>query len=148
DRTLAAFEVAGAPKEDLDRLRKAYNTDHESGKLHDDMVITGNESLCGPISEYRFFGMHQHDNYICGKAWHHEDRFDPGDMSKCYVRLSIKDGRLHFTVRMKDGLPDLGDPDLVRLPPAEGGSAATCDADYPTGKDWLKWNTYVFSRKQ
>ncbi len=91
--------------------------------------------------------MHEHDGKACGKAWHHEDRFDPGDMSKCYVRLSVKDNHLHFEMRMKDGLPDLHDPELLSTPPAEAGSAAACDADKPAGKEWSEWTTFVFARK-
>jgi hypothetical protein len=92
--------------------------------------------------------MHEHGNKVCGKAWHHEDRFDPGDMSKCYVRLMIKDDYLYMEVRMKDGLPDLNDPDLGSSPPTESGSATKCDAVNPVGPDWGDWTTYVFSRKR
>lgn len=59
----------------------------------------------------------------------------------------IQDRCLHLEVRMKDGLPDLSDPDLHSQPDVEGGSAAACDADRPAGPDWSPWTTYVFSRK-
>ena len=48
------------------------------------MVIKGNRAeLSGfPAGEYHFFALHTHGQQVCGKAWHHEDRYDPGDMSK------------------------------------------------------------------
>ena len=97
--------------------------------------------------EYRFFSMHEHDGKICGKAWHHEDRYDPGDMSKCYVRLWIENDELHFQFRMQALLPEMSDPDLTSSPPTEGGSAQTCDAERPAGDGWSNWATYVYTRK-
>jgi hypothetical protein len=118
------------------------------GSMHPDINISGNVAVSSGVlsSEYRFFGMHQHGDVVCGKAWHHEDRFDPGDMSKCYVRLQIVDDHLLFKMRMKDGLPDLNDPDWRSSPATEGGSAADCDADNPPGAEWSEWTTYVFNR--
>ena len=66
--------------------------------MHNDMKISGNCAAVRsgvPSAEYRLFATHEHGGKVCGKAWHHEDRFDPGDMSKCYVRLSIIDNRMH-----------------------------------------------------
>lgn len=120
------------------------------GAMHPDITISGNDAVanCFPVSEYRFFAMHEHDGKICGKAWHHEDRYDPGDMQKCYARLKLDDNLLYLEIKMKDGLSDLNDPDLLSPSlPAEGGSAATCDADAPSGSDWSGWTTYVFARK-
>ena len=85
--------------------------------------------------------LHAHDSKVCGKAWHHEDRFDPGDMSKCYVRLSVVDGDLHLEVNMLDGLPDVNDPDLLSTPAVEG-DLSKCDADKQDSADWA---TYVFT---
>jgi len=60
--------------------------------------------------EYDLFALHQHDQIVCGKAWHHEDPGDPGDMSKAWVRLESVEYELHLHVKMGDS-PDLADPD-------------------------------------
>lgn len=149
DATLEALKAAGTSTEDIEKLRKLYASNSLPGKMHPDITVNGNQILCAGFrpGEYWLFGLHEHDGVVCGKAWHHEDRFDPGDMSKCYVRLRIKDDRLHFTMRMKEGL-DTDDPDLRSTPPTELESSTRCDADSPTGEDWSEWSTYVFSRKR
>jgi hypothetical protein len=149
ETTLAAQKAGGLSEENIKRLRTLYAENPQFGKMHADMTIKGNEAVCSglPPAEYRFFAMHEHDGKACGKAWHHEDRFDPGDMSKCYVRVKIDDGRLHFEVRMKDGLPELTDPDLRSSPAVDLDSSANCDADAPAGDGWTDWTTYVFARK-
>lgn len=148
-KTLEAQKAAGASDEQVAALREFYARSPQFGMLSE-MTITGNAAVATHgAEEYRFFAMHKHDGKICGKAWHHEDRYDPGDMSKCYVRMKL-DGNVHYLeVKMKDGLPDLNDPDLLSSPlPAEGGSAATCDAGAPAGTDWGEWATTVFARKE
>jgi hypothetical protein len=149
EKTLDARKAGGATEEQIEYLRMVYAENPQLGKLHSDMTITGNEAVCTgiPAGEYRLFAMHEHSGKVCGKAWHHEDRFDPGDMSKCYVRLKLEDEQLHFEMRMQEGLPGLNDPDLLSTPPAEGGSSAACDADHPAGSDWSEWTTFVFVRK-
>jgi hypothetical protein len=149
EKTLAAQKAAGVSEENIERLRKLYAENPQLGRMHPDMTIKGNEAVCSgmPAAEYRFFAVHEHDGKVCGKAWHHEDRFDPGDMSKCYVRLQIVEGRLHFAVKMKEGLPELNDPDLRSSPPVDLDSSANCDADKPPGADWSDWSTSVFTRK-
>ena len=67
-------------------------------------------------------------------------------MSKCYVKLAIEGEELHLHVRMQDGWPDLGDPDLQDNAPTLAGSDHVCDADDPPGKTWSDWTTYVFVR--
>ncbi len=150
EKTLAAQKAAGVSDEQIENLRKLYSANPQLGKMHTDLKITGNEAVGSglPAVEYRFFAMHEHDGNICGKAWHHEDRFDPGDMSKCYVRLALNDNDLHFEMRMKEGLPDLNDPDFRSMPPADSGSAAECHADNPPGKDWSEWTKFVFTKKR
>jgi hypothetical protein len=150
DKTLIVQKEAGATKEDIERIRNLYEANPQIGKMHPDMTIEGNLAVCSntPNSEYWFFAMHEHDGKICGKAWHHEDRLDPGDMSKCYFRMKIKGNHLHFAVKMKDGLPALNDPDLLSPPHIELDSSANCNADSVTGNDWSKWTTYIFIRKQ
>lgn len=149
ENTLGAQKAAGASEEQVAALREFYARSAQFGGMFSEMTIAGNEAVGKDGSEYRFFAMHPHDGKICGKAWHHEDRHDPGDMSKCYARLKLDGTLLYLEVKMKDGLPDLNDPDLASSPlPAEGGSAATCDADAPAGTDWGEWSTTVFARKQ
>jgi hypothetical protein len=123
------------------------------GDLHPDINITGDVVLYaddmfdGQISsEYRLFAMHQHGDKVCGKARFHEDRFDPGDMSKCYVRLTLNDDTLQMEIRMQDGWPADNDPDLSDSLAVESGSIEECDANNP-GTDWSDWMTYVFTRK-
>ena len=91
--------------------------------------------------------MHQHNGKICGKAWHHEDRFDPGDMSKCFVRLSIIDNRLQFEIKMLEDSLDPADPDLNPSPPIDLESAAKCDAEKPVPGDSSRWSTFIFTRR-
>jgi hypothetical protein len=149
EKTLDAQKAGGATDQQIETLRKLYAENPLLGKMHPDMTISGNEAVCAgtPAGEYRFFAMHEHDGKMCGKAWHHEDRFDPGDMSKCYVRLKLDGDRLTFDLRMQEQ-PDLNDPDLRATLPAEADSAAACDADHPAGSDWSDWTTFVFVRKR
>jgi hypothetical protein len=148
EKSIAVQKTEGLTDEAEQMMRKFYQEHPEFGGMHSDITISGNVAVGAglPSMEYRFFSMHEHDGKVCGKAWHHEDRYDPGDMSKCYVRLSIVDGDLHLEVKMKDGLPDLTDPDFGTTS-VEGGSAATCDSEHPPGVDWSDWTTYVFTRK-
>ena len=143
EQTLAAQKAAGAPEDEITRLRKMYETRPELIP-EGDLVIRDNEALGfhRPSSEYRFFHLHRHDDgTVCGKAWHHEDRFDPGDMSKCYVGLAIIDGRLHFRSHMAEGLPDLNDPDLESPLPVDLDAAGKCEAK--TGQDWAELMVFV-----
>jgi hypothetical protein len=150
DRTLDAQKAAGASDEELRHLRELRAQNPQVAKMHADLTITGNEAVGSgaPSCEYRFFGLHRHDAKVCGKAWHHEDRFDPGDMSKCYVRLSQLENVLRLEVRMQEESPALDDPELKSSPPVELDSAAHCDADKPAGGKWSEWTTYVFARRQ
>lgn len=170
DRTLAAWEAAGVPEQQIENARKRKSQDppklppelenalraagqnpeqHRAAmrSLHADFTIDGHVALCSglPQAEYRFFGLHDHDGFVCGKAWHHEDRHDPGDMSKCYVKLKLVGDELHFRVRMQESLPD-SDRDLTNSPPIVLDSSSGCDADHPSGTDWSEWETFVFVR--
>lgn len=149
DKTLEVQKADGASDEQIATLREIFARGAQVGGMFSEMTITGNEAVAKDGSEYRFFAMHEHDGKICGKAWHHEDRYDPGDMSKCYARLKLEGNALYLEVKMKDGLPDLEDPDLLSSPlPAEGGSAETCDADAQVGTNWGGWWLSVFSAAQ
>lgn len=154
EKTLNAQKAAGATEENLNKIRKLYNDNPELGKMHSDLVIIGNiavgKEVDGsdmPPCEYDFFSVHKHGDKTCGKAWHHEDRYDPGDMSKCYVRLKIKDNDLYFEVKMQEGLPDQSDPDFGSMPAIDLDSDAQCDAEQPKSKNWSDWSVYVFTRK-
>jgi hypothetical protein len=149
DKTLTARKMAGASEKDIEKISKLYRDHPELGKMHPDLSIKGNEAIGSeiPASEYRFFSLHKHSEIICGKAWHHEDRHDPGDMSKCYVRLKINDKDLHFEVKMQEELPNETDPDLMSMPAVEIDSNAHCDAETPKGEGWSEWDLYVFTKK-
>ena len=144
DKTLALWQGQGVSAADLAQVRAL-------GKvipLHPDMVLRGTSAqLSGPIEgEYSFFAMHPHNQWVCGKAWHHEDRHDPGDMSKCYARLELRDNQLHLSVRVQQSSPALNDPDLTSMP-LTGGSVASCDADAAPNPPWDPWMTYIFQRR-
>jgi hypothetical protein len=149
EKTLEVQKASGATEEQIAQLRKLYANNPALGKMHPDLKFDGNVAVgVGPvISEYRFFAMHKHGTKICGKAWQHEDRFDPGDMSKCYVRLEIEGSYLYLEVGMDEGLPALDDPDLKSEPPVEGDSAK-CDVETRPRIKPGDWATYVFSRRR
>ena len=148
-KTLEAFRGNGSSEQEIKYYRSLLQNDPER-ELHPDLQIEGDLALYTDIvpSEYRFYSMHKHDPWVCGKAWHHEDRYDPGDMTKCYVRLKMEDDLLYLDVRMKDGWPEPDDPELTSAMPVEGGSPQSCQADNPPGEDWNEWTTFVFSRVQ
>ncbi len=148
DKTLDAQKQAGATDEQIAMSRKFHESNPVFGKMHPDMTFEGDQAVGAGLlsSEYRFFGMHTHGSKLCGKAWHHEDRHDPGDMSKCHVRLEVVKGDLYMEVYMQDGLPDLDDPDLRSEPPTEG-DAAQCDIDTKASQKPRDWMTYVFTRQ-
>ena len=138
---------------DVARLLKSEGRDpqewrDEFTRLHSDLSIDGHVATGeGLLSEeYRFFGLHAHDGVVCGKAWHHEDRFDPGDMSKCYVRFRKTSDELHLDVFFGEESIEPDDPDLVGLPPLVLGPGGKCEAPQPRGSDVDEWTTYVFVR--
>ncbi len=150
EKTLDARKAAGVTDDEITRTRKRYADHPGSPPIHEDISINGHVALSAgfPTREYRFFAVHQHGEKVCGKAWDHENRNDPGDMVKCYVRLMLKDDCLHLNLRWAEGFGDPDDQDLRRSPPVEHGSPDDCDADSPPGEDWQPWETYVFVRKQ
>lgn len=148
EKTLAAQKAAGATEEQLARLRRLHAANPGLGNGHPDLTFDGNVAVGAGIinSEYCFFGMHKHGSKTCGKAWYHEDRFDPGDMSKCYVRLEMVDGQLHMDVNMEEDLPGVNDPDLASEPPVES-DVSKCEVDAKAGKKPGDWAIYVFTRR-
>ena len=157
DKTIDAQQAAGTSKEEIERLRKMYAQDPQFRKLYADLVITGNQAVGSgiPSDEYDFFAIHQHGNKVCGKAWHHEDRNDPGDMTKCYVRMAMVENRLQLEVRTLGRSPNLSDPEMAALlaqnpssPPVDLDTSARCDADKPAGGEWTPWTISVFTRSR
>jgi hypothetical protein len=169
EQTLAEWRRQGMSDEEIDNLRELYRSmakievptgvqqalgaagvdPNEAvksmGTIHPDLTVQGHVAISDGFvsSEYRLFGIHQHDQYLCGKAWHHEDRFDYGDMSKCYVKLAIEGDEFHLQVMMQDGWPENDDPDLREETPILAAPDSACDADAPAPSDWT---TYVFVR--
>ena len=157
DKTVDAQQEAGTTKDEIDRLRKMHAQDPRSGRLHADLVINGNQAVGSgiPSEAYDFFAVHQHGSKVCGKAWHHEDRYDPGDVTKCYFRMAMVEDRLQLEVRMSGRSSDLGDPDLAALvaqnpssPPVDIDTSAKCDAEKPASGQWTPWLIYVFTRSR
>lgn len=112
---------------------------------HPDMSLAGTTALLDGVVEgsYDFFALHQHPSWVCGKAWHHEDRHDPGDMDKYFIRLQLVQSDLHLSVRVPDGAADPTDPDVTSMPLLDG-SATSCPADAAKSPPWSAWQTFVF----
>jgi hypothetical protein len=144
-KTLALWRVKGIPAAEIAEAKKLSAV----VPVHPDMTITGNGALFtgSPLGSYDFFALHQHNQWVCGKAWHHEDRNDPGDMDKYYTRLELtEDGReLRLSTRVEEDAANPTDPDVTNMPPT-AGSATTCGADAAPAAQWSSWRTYVFVR--
>ncbi len=149
EKTLEVRREAGVDEAEIEQLQAFFEHNPQFGNLHADLTISGSEAIGDgiPSSQYSFYALHEHDGRLCGKAWHHEDRHDPGDMSKCYVRITIDADELRLSVRTQDGFPDLSDLDLD--PSARtAATAETCDAESPPGENWSEWTEYVFVRSK
>ena len=144
DKSLALWQAQGVPAATLAQARGQAKV----VPLHEDMKIKGNVAVLGGTleGEYFFYALHSHDQRVCGKAWHHEDRHDPGDMSKCYVRLELKNAELHLSQRLEEDSANPDDPDVANPPPT--GSAESCNADAAPEPAWSPWMTYVFVKGQ
>jgi hypothetical protein len=144
-KTLALWQAQGVPQSDIAQVRTLAT----AMTIHHDMTIGGNVALfsASPQGSYDFFALHPHNQWVCGKAWLHEDRGDPGDMVKCYARLELKEEgkELHLSTRMHDDAADPTDPDVANMPPT-AGSATTCTGDSDPHPPWSPWRTYVFVR--
>lgn len=169
DRTLAAWKEAGVAQVEIDNVRALYEKLKQMeipsdlqralgdraaqalaarGRMHPNLTFQGHVAIGDgvPTSEYRLFAIHQHDQTVCAKAWHHEDRDDPGDMSKCYMRLAIVHDMLWLKLRDQE-VPAMTDEDLTDSPPIEAPAGAACDADAPPDADWSDWTIYIFVRR-
>ncbi len=149
DRTAEAWKAAGASDADVAALRQQHQASKVFALVHPDISIQGNEAVgAGMLStEYRFYAMHPHDGKICGKAWFHEDRYDPGDMSKCLVRLSRDGDLLRLEVRESEASADPDDPEVENVPPPDSGAAAGCETLKADDRSWSPWEIFVFRKK-
>ncbi|HUG66418.1 MAG TPA: hypothetical protein VMM76_01625 [Pirellulaceae bacterium] len=130
---------------DAIRISRQFHTN--VSPLHQNLVISGT-TLTGdgvPACEYQLFALHQHGDVLCGKAWHHEDRYDPGDMSKCFIQLEVVESKLKLTVNQLDGLPDLDDPDLHS--PTPSSDADGCRTPALIGEEPKEWAVYCFDKR-
>lgn len=141
EKTLAAWKSDGVSQQELDQARAIAHTI----PLHGDLNFTGNSIILPgrPEGEYTLFALHQHGSRVCGKAWHHEDRHDPGDMSKCYIRIELKGSMLHLSLRHDAGSVNVNDPD-INMPATS--PANNCGADAATDPPWSPWRTYIFTK--
>lgn len=148
DRTADIRRSQGIPAEQIEKEQEFRRRNPSLAELGTSLTFDGHLATGDPFpfSEYGLFGLHEHDGAVCGKAWHHEDANDPGDMSKCFVKLRRVGEELHFDLWMPDGQTDLGDPDLNDAPAVVSGSAAECEAPPDDGDDRNGWMTRVFVR--
>jgi hypothetical protein len=111
---------------------------------HGDITIKGNIIFGrGALAEeHDLFALHAHGSVVCGKAWFHEDRNDPGDMSKVWIRLELVGDELR--IHIKDGeSPEQEDADLLERPTLV--DASKCETANDKVESQL-WNSYVFRR--
>ncbi|MCX5662119.1 MAG: hypothetical protein NTW19_20780 [Planctomycetota bacterium] len=151
EKTIALWLSEGRKQAEIDKTREIMKK--MQSPLFPDLVLQGNVGLV-PMNamghtiegELLFFALHQHGDWVCGKAWRHEDRHDPGDMSKCLARLKLKDGNLLLALRESEGSVNLSDPDVMKMPVTDG-SAETCKAEKASEKEWSPWSTVVMAKK-
>jgi hypothetical protein len=92
--------------------------------------------------EHDLFALHTHESVVCGKAWFHEDRYDPGDMSKVWIRLELVDDELRLHIKGGE-FPDDDEKDLLDRPTLV--DASKCE----TANDKVEsaaWSSFVFKR--
>jgi hypothetical protein len=145
EKTLDQWKSDGVPASEIAATRAAAAK--FPFPIHPDMTLKDSRALVygpGPFEgAYDFFALHTHGPWICGKAWHHEDRHDPGDMDKYMVRLQKRGNELLFAFRVSEDAAEPSDPDITSMP-LLAGSASTCTADALPESAWSSWRTYVF----
>jgi hypothetical protein len=160
DKTYAVWSEQGKQTavEATKKIEEAFSANPQLAGVqlpHPNIAIDGNSIVGdGVVSqEYDLFALHKHGDVVCGKAWHHEDRHDPGDMSKVWVRLSVVGNELHLCVKHDEPLDgvsaNVADPDFVNFQAMRElqveGDASRCE----TANDDVRsemWTTYVFAR--
>jgi hypothetical protein len=142
EKTLALWKSKGVSQNEIDQARALTSIVplHPDMALHADVAVLKGKPAEG---EYAFFALHAHAQFICGKAWHHEDRHDPGDMDKYLVRLQLHDADLWLSARIPEDAADPADPEVANPPPL-AGAAATCNADTLKDPPWSPWRTFIF----
>jgi hypothetical protein len=145
-KTMAYWKAAKIPAAEIAAVQKMK----QLAAAHPNMALGGDLAILhgpGPMEgQYQFYALHAHPQFICGKAWHHEDRHDPGDMDKYLVRLELKDTDLYLSIRAHQDAADPSDPEIVTMP-VLGGSLSTCTADAEKDPPWSAWRTYIFDRQ-
>jgi hypothetical protein len=113
-----------------------------SDALHADVKVVGNIFFGqgGPGEEYDLFALHSHGSVVCGKAWHHESRSDPGDMSKLWVRLERVGDEMRFHVKHSERKNWL-DPEAFNRPILVDASKCDTLNEKVESNDWT---SYVF----
>src|SRR5829696_2910615 len=67
-KTLAQWQADGVPAAEIAEAKKLA----ASFPIHPDMTITGDTAVLSPlplVGEYKFFALHPHNRWVCGKAW-------------------------------------------------------------------------------
>jgi len=142
EKTVALWKSKGVSQKEIDEARALTSI----MPIHPDMALQGDIAILKGTpaeGEYAFFALHAHPQFTCGKAWHHEDRHDPGDMDKYLVRLQRHDAELWLSTRVPEDAADPADPEVASPPPL-ADSAATCIADSLKDPPWSPWQIYIF----
>jgi hypothetical protein len=144
-KTMAYWKATNIPANEIAQVQKMKSL----AAAHPDMTLAGDLAILhgpGPMEgQYQFYALHAHPQFVCGKAWHHEDRHDPGDMDKYLIRLELRDSDLYLSIRAHQDAADPNDPEVVTMP-ILAGSATTCTADAEKDPPWSPWRTYIFDR--
>jgi hypothetical protein len=144
-KTMAYWKATNIPANEIAQVQKMK----QLAPAHPNMTLGGDLAILhgpGPMEgQYQFYALHPHVQLVCGKAWHHEDRFDPGDMDKYLIRLELRDNDLYLSIRGHEDAADPNDPEVVTMP-ILSGSSSTCTADAGKDPPWSPWRTYIFDR--
>ncbi len=144
DRVQSAEEFEKHLDKEFAKKHDPTLTELRRDSPHCDITIKGNIIFGrGALAEeHDLFALHAHGSVVCGKAWFHEDRHDPGDMSKVWIRLELVGDELR--IHIKDGdFPDQEDADMLERPTLV--DASKCE----TAKEKVEsqaWNSFVFRR--
>src|SRR5262245_23907038 len=72
-KTLTRWQADGIPADEIDEAKMFA----KEFPLHPDMRFENDVAVLYPgdaEGEYKFFALHPHGPWVCGKTWHHEDR--------------------------------------------------------------------------
>ena len=139
------LEATGDPRVNDSNGNPRVKLVNEWAILINGHIISFDDSV--PESELRLFSVHEHDGWLCGVAWDHEDRHDPGDMSKCLVKLRLEDGQLRLNLRRPGRGVDVSDPDLRAASTVLGTNGAVCPQVGGVDYSWNEWESYEYTRR-